>query len=97
MAYVLAATWTAKEGEEEAVRAALESLVGPTRAEPGCLYYQLHRDPGDARVFFIYEQYTDQDAFEAHMASDHVRRHLVEDAIPRLEQRERAFYETIDV
>ena len=37
MAYVLAAKWVAKEGEEDNVLAALEQLAGPSRAEPGRL------------------------------------------------------------
>ena len=55
MAYVLAARWVAKEGEEENVQAALEKLAGPSRAEPGCLMWQPHRDPENPRVFFFYE------------------------------------------
>jgi quinol monooxygenase YgiN len=97
VAYVLAAKWVAKEGEEENVRAALEKLAGPSRAEPGCLMWQPHTDPNDPRVFFFYEQYTDAEAFEAHGASEHFQEHGVGDAIPRLESRERTFYETIDV
>ena len=74
MAYVLAAKWVAKEGEEENVLAALEQLAGPSRAEPGCLMWQPHRDPEDPRVFFFYEQYADAAAFEAHGASEHFQR-----------------------
>ena len=97
MAYVLVARWVAKAGEEENVRGAVERLAGPSRAEPGCLMWQPHRDPDDPRVFFFYEQYADAAAFEAHGASEHFRRHGLEDAIPRLESRERTFYETLDV
>jgi quinol monooxygenase YgiN len=97
VAYVLAAKWVAKEGEEENVSAALEKLAGPSRAEPGCLMWQPHRDPNDPRVFFFYEQYTDAEAFEAHGASEHFQQYGVGDSIPRLESRERTFYETIDV
>ncbi len=50
MTYVLIAKWTAKEGEEEAVRAALEQLGEPSRAEPGCLMWQPHTDPENPRV-----------------------------------------------
>jgi quinol monooxygenase YgiN len=96
MPYVLAARWVAKEGEEENVQAALEKLAGPSRAEPGCLMWQPHRDPDDPRVFFFYEQYTDAEAFEAHGASEHFQEHGLGDAIPRLESRERTFYETLD-
>lgn len=97
MAYVLIAKWTAKEGEEENVRAALEQLAGPTRAEPGCLMWVPQVDVENPRVFLIYEQYVDAAALEAHGASEHFQRIGVGDAIPRLESRERTFYETIDV
>ena len=40
MAYVVTATWTAKEGEVERVLAAIRKLVEPSRAEPGCRFYQ---------------------------------------------------------
>ncbi len=96
MAYVLVAKWKAKEGEEQAVQAALEKIAGPTREEPGCLMWQPHRDPEDPRVFLFYEQYTDAAAFEAHGASEHFQEHGLGDAIPRLESRERSFYETLD-
>jgi quinol monooxygenase YgiN len=92
--YVLIATWTAKEGEEGNVRAALEQLAAPTRAEPGCLQWQPHVDPENPRVFLIYEQYADRAALDAHAASEHFKRLGLEDAIPRLESRQRAFYET---
>jgi quinol monooxygenase YgiN len=96
MAYVLVAKWVAKEGEEENVQAALEKIASPTRAEPGCLMWQPHRDPEDPRVFLIYEQYRDAAAFEEHGASEHFQTHGLGDAVPRLESRERAFYETLD-
>jgi autoinducer 2-degrading protein len=92
--YVLIAKWTAKEGEEGNVRAALERLYEPSNAEAGCLMWQPHVDAENARVFLVYEQYVDAAALEAHAASEHFRQHAIEDAIPRLESRERAFYET---
>ena len=97
MAFVVTAKWTARAGEEEAVLAAVRSLVAPSRGEPGCLLYLPSRDPENPRVFFIYEQYADRAAYEAHGVSEHFRSHGLEGAIPRLESRERAFYETLDV
>ncbi|QEC47981.1 antibiotic biosynthesis monooxygenase [Baekduia soli] len=96
MAYVVTAKWTAKPGEEDAVAQAIRQLIGPSQAEPAMLHYQAHRDPEDPRVFFFYEQYTDQAGYEAHAASEHFQAHGFGDAIPRLESRERAFYETWD-
>jgi quinol monooxygenase YgiN len=95
MAYVLTAKWTAQEGREEEVRDHILALVEPSRAEPGVLVYQPHQDPENPRVFFVYEQYADEAAFKAHGETEHFKRHGVEGAIPLLESRERAFYETI--
>ena len=94
MAYVVLAKWIAKPGEEDAVAAAIDSLIEPSRAEPGNLLYQPHRDPADPRVFLLYEQYVDEDAYRAHGESEHFQRHAHGDALPRLEDRRRSFYET---
>ena len=95
MAYVVSVTWTANEGEEEAVAAALERLREPTLAEDGVLTWIPHRDPNDSRVFYIYEQYTDEAAYSAHTETDHFKRDGLGDAIPRLAERRREFYETM--
>jgi len=96
MAYVVAATYRAKAGEEERIREILEQMAPLSRAEPGMRFYQAHRSPDDPRVFFLYERYDDQAGYEAHMASEHFVRLIRGEAIPRLENRERAFYVTLD-
>jgi quinol monooxygenase YgiN len=97
MAYVVCATWIAKEGEADNVAAAVRNLAAPSKAEPGVLLYQAHRDPENPQVFFFYEQYADKAAYEAHVESDHFKQYGFGDAIPRLEERSRAFYETWDL
>ena len=47
-------------------------------------------------MFHIFEIYDDQDAVVAHGASEHFERYAIGHAIPLLESRERAFFETID-
>ena len=96
MAYVVAATYRAKEGEEERIQEILGLMAAPSRAEPACRFYQAHRSPEDPRVFFMYEQYDDEAGYQAHMATEHFERHIRSEAIPRLESRERAFYVTLD-
>ncbi len=96
MAYVLTARWTAKPGEEEAVLDCLRRLAVPSRAEPGCRFYQPTRSVDDPRVFLILEIYDDEAALKAHAESDHFKQIGLAEGIPRLESRERAFYETID-
>jgi quinol monooxygenase YgiN len=97
MAYVVAAQWRAKEGSEERLEALIGQMVEPSRAEPGCLFYQPHRSHDDPRLFFLYEQYADEAGYQAHMDSEHFTRLVKEEAIPHLlESRERAFYVTLD-
>ena len=96
MAFVVTAKWTAKEGMEDVVAAAIEKLTPPSRAEEGVLFYQPHRDPENPRVFFMYEQYRSKADYEAHGASAHFQEHGV-GTFPALESRERGFYETWDL
>lgn len=96
MAYVVAATWTAKPGSEDVVIQALKELTPPSREEPGCRFYQAYRDPKEPLVFRLFEIYDDEAAYQAHGASEHFKRIGLERAIPVLESRERAFFETID-
>ena len=96
MAYCLAVKWTIKEGELDAVLAALRPLTEASRAEPGCLMYQAHRDPENPNVLFLYEQYADEAAYQAHAESEHFQRYAVGECFPRREASERAAYETFE-
>jgi quinol monooxygenase YgiN len=96
MAFVVTARWVARTGHEREVRDAILALIAPSRAEPGCLCYVANEDPADPRVFFMYEQYVDEEAYRAHGESEHFRRLGHGTAIPLLEARERAFYATLD-
>jgi len=95
VAYVVTARWTAREGHEDDVKRAILDLIEPSRAEPGNLLYQPTQDPEDPRVFFLFELYENEDAYKAHGESEHFQRLAVGNAIPLLENRERAFYETL--
>jgi quinol monooxygenase YgiN len=93
MAYTVCVTWIAKPGEEDAVASCLEQLVEPSRAEEGVLVYIPNRDPEDPAKFFIYEQYVDEAAYTAHTETEHFKRLGFGDAVPRLLERKREFYE----
>ena len=95
MTYVVCATWTAKDGEEDAVFAAVQKLAHESPDEPGMVLYQAHRDPRNPKVFFFYEQYVDEAAYDRHVHSEHFKRWGFGEAIPRLLERKREFYETI--
>jgi quinol monooxygenase YgiN len=68
---VLAVTWMSKVGRESEVIAVFEKLTAESRKEPGCLMFQVHKHKTDSRRFFVYEQYKDDAALEAHRTSSH--------------------------
>ena len=95
MAYVVSAVWTAEPGQEGVVLDAIEKLTPPSRQEPGNRFYQAFQDPAEPLVFRLFEIYDDEAAYAAHGASEHFEQYALEQAIPVLANRERAFYETI--
>jgi quinol monooxygenase YgiN len=95
MAYVVSALWRASEGEEDRIARICEEMTPPSREEAGNLFYQAHRSPEDPLLFYLYEQYVDEAGYQAHQDSEHFQRLVVGEAIPHLESRERAFYETM--
>jgi quinol monooxygenase YgiN len=48
-----------------------ENAATSLRDEPGCHRFDVCTDPDDPAAFFLYELYTDADAFEAHKATPH--------------------------
>jgi len=71
---VVTVEFIAKAGCEERFR---QHMVANARAsrecEPGCVQFDVAVDPADAATIFLYELYTDQAAFDAHLASAHFR------------------------
>ena len=74
---VLVVTWVANPGKEAEVADIFRKLEKASRQEPGCLMYIVHCHRADPRVFFIYEQYRDNDALEAHRQSPHFQKYAV--------------------
>jgi quinol monooxygenase YgiN len=71
---VLHVTMEAVPGHESELAGQLNALVAPTRSEPGCLEYNLHRDPEHAGTFMFYERFASQAALDAHLETDHFRK-----------------------
>jgi quinol monooxygenase YgiN len=67
----LAVTYTFAPGKEEAAVEYFRRLIPASRAEPGCRMYVVHRAKDDSKTFFIYEQYEDEKALDAHRNSPH--------------------------
>ena len=83
---VLAVTWMAKVGRENDVVGIFGKLTEASRKEPGCSMYVVHRHKTDPRRFFIYEQYKDDAALEAHRAAPHFLQHAKKD-LPKVADR----------
>jgi quinol monooxygenase YgiN len=76
----------AKVAHEAEVAAVFTKLSEESRKEPGCVMYQVHRHKTDPRRFFIYEQYKDDAALEAHRAAPHFLRHAKKE-LPKIADR----------
>jgi quinol monooxygenase YgiN len=59
-----------KEAIEQAKKAAL-AIIEPSRAENGCLNYDFHQAIDDETIFLWHETWTNQEAIDAHGASQH--------------------------
>ena len=66
------ATIPAKPEAADAIRQALTTLVEATRAEEGCLAYDLFESASAPGTFVTVERWTDAAALDAHMAMPHV-------------------------
>ena len=68
------ARFHAREGQDDAVAAALREVIGPSAAEPGCLAIEAHRSIRDATLFYIHSRWVDEAAFEIHATMPHTIR-----------------------
>ncbi len=62
----------AKPGKEQALREALLAVCAPTRAEKGCLNYDLHVSPDDPGLLVFHENWESEADLDAHLASPHI-------------------------
>ena len=83
---VLAVTWVAKVGREAAVAELFVKLTEESRKEPGCAMYQVQRHRTEPRRFFIYEQYRDDAALEAHRNTPHFLQYVKKE-LPKIADR----------
>ena len=60
-------------GKEEELKQHLLSLAGPTRAEKGCITYDLYQSPDQKHEFMRFEVWESQDALEAHKMTPYLK------------------------
>ncbi len=66
----LIAKLTAADGKADELAAALQQLIAASEEEPGLEVYSAHRDNADGNVFYFFELYTDQAAYDVHGKGD---------------------------
>ncbi len=52
---------------------AAKGLIEPTRAEPGCDYYGMAVDISDPTKLWISEEWSSQEALNAHLKTQHIQ------------------------
>jgi quinol monooxygenase YgiN len=60
-------------GKEAAFIKAFLSTAPISRAEAGCLAYEINVDQTDSARFVVYERWADRDALRAHIKSPHMQ------------------------
>jgi autoinducer 2-degrading protein len=93
----VAVTYVIQPGREEEAIAHFHALIPATRAEPGCRMYLVHRSPSKPGQFFLYEQYDDQAALDAHRAAPYFVEHVRNGLFTILETRTPEVYELLEV
>jgi quinol monooxygenase YgiN len=91
----LAVTFVIQPGREDEAIELFNKLTVATRTEPGCLMYIAHRSPSEPRRFFLYEQYVDQAALDAHRAAPHFVEYGANGAFKLAESRSPEIYEPL--
>jgi quinol monooxygenase YgiN len=67
----------ARPGKVNELLSVLNSLVEPTRKEPGCLSYKLLQNNEDPTDFTLIEEWQSNTALESHFATKHFKDALI--------------------
>ena len=69
----IVANITAKPDKIELVKSELEKLIPVTRAEEGCIQYDLHQDNNNPAHFMFYENWESRELWQKHMNNQHLK------------------------
>ena len=72
----IAANITAKADKIDLVKAELLKLIDITRAEEGCINYDLHQDNENPAHFLFYENWKSRELWQEHMDKQHLKDYL---------------------
>ncbi len=66
----------AKEEKRELVKSELLKLIDITRAEKGCINYDLHQDNENPNLFLFHENWQSRALWQEHMNNDHLAAYM---------------------
>jgi quinol monooxygenase YgiN len=69
--FALLVTIKAKAGKGKDLEATFAPCLAATKKEPGCIAYELNRDPDDPTMYVMYEKFKSVAALEAHLKLEH--------------------------
>ena len=69
--HIIVAEMKALPGKVEQVATVLETLLAPSRAEPGCISYRFFYSHDDSERIMFYEEWQDMAEIEFHFATEH--------------------------
>ncbi len=67
----------AKEGQSDLVKQELLKLIAITRAEAGCVNYDLHQDNSNKHLFLFYENWESKLLWQKHMKNKHLADYVI--------------------
>lgn len=66
----------AKSDKVDLVKNELEKLINTTRAEAGCLQYDLHQDNENPAHFLFFENWESRELWQTHMNNQHLKDYM---------------------
>jgi len=66
-------TFIAKDGCEAKMKELLGAMVIPSKAEDGCLFYEIFQYENNPKKFMAVETWRDETALDGHKASEHYK------------------------
>ncbi len=66
-------TFIAKDGCEDKMKELLSAMVKPSKAENGCLFYEIFQYEENKKKFMAVETWLDEVALDGHKASPHYK------------------------
>ncbi len=82
--FAILVTFKVKAGKEADFEAAFRPCLAATKKEPGCVSYELNRDPDEPAVYVMYEKFRGLPALEDHLKQKHTQT-LLSTVIPMCE------------